>query len=132
MEPVPDEALSDVCVRGQYAAGEIGGEKVIAYRQEKDVSPGSLTETYAAWKLSIDNWRGGGGPFYLRTGKRPERGVSEIATPFPPVPPPLSGHPGGARLESTLLVLNIQLEEGFFRRGGPKSPGPSICVQPVE
>jgi glucose-6-phosphate 1-dehydrogenase len=132
VEPIPDESVGDVCVRGQYAAGEVGGKKVVAYRQEKDVSPGSLIETYAALKLSIDNWRWGGVPFYLRTGKRLARGVSEIAIRFRPVPYLLFGDTGCGQLESNLLVLNIQPEEGIFLKVGAKSPGPSICVQPVE
>ncbi len=132
LDPIPDESAGEVCVRGQYHAGEVGGKKVVAYRQEKNVSPGSLTETYAALKLSIDNWRWGGVPFFLRTGKRLERGVSEIAIRFRPVPYLLFGDTACGQLESNLLVLNIQPEEGIFLKVGAKSPGPSICVQPVE
>ena len=132
IDPIPDEIAGDVCVRGQYSAGEIGGKPVPAYRQEKDVSPGSLTETYAALRISIDNWRWGGVPFYLRTGKRLGRAVSEIAIRFRPVPFLLFGDTACGQLESNLLVLNIQPEEGIFLKVGAKSPGPSICVRPVE
>jgi glucose-6-phosphate 1-dehydrogenase len=132
LDPIPDEAVGEVCVRGQYTAGEVGGRRVASYRQEKNVSPGSLTETYVALKLSIDNWRWGGVPFYLRTGKRLAREVSEIAIRFRPVPYLLFGDTACGQLESNVLVLNIQPEEGIFLKVGAKSPGPSICVKPVE
>ncbi|MDH3383328.1 MAG: glucose-6-phosphate dehydrogenase, partial [Deltaproteobacteria bacterium] len=79
IEPVKEEDVGEVCVRGQYAAGEVRGKKVPGYRAEKNVSPQSLVETYAALRLTIDNWRWGGVPFYLRTGKRLGERVSEIA-----------------------------------------------------
>ncbi len=132
IEPVPAERAGDACVRGQYAAGEIGGRKVPPYRGEKNVSPGSLTETYAALRLSIDNWRWGGVPFYLRTGKRLARAFSEIAITFRPVPYLLFGDTPCSRIEPNILVLNIQPDEGIFLKVGAKSPGPSICVKPVE
>ncbi len=132
IEPVAPGSAGDVCVRGQYGAGEVGGRKVPAYRGERNVSPGSLTETYAALRLTIDNWRWGGVPFYLRTGKRLARPFSEIAIEFRPVPYLLFGDTGCSRIEPNLLVLNIQPDEGIFLKVGAKAPGPSICVKPVE
>jgi len=132
IEPVSEEDVGHVCVRGQYAAGEVKGQQVPAYRQEKDVSPGSLTETYAAIRFTIDNWRWAGVPFYLRTGKRLGGRVSEIAIKFRPAPFLLFDKTMSGELVSNYLVLNIQPEEGIFLKFGAKTPGPSICVEPVE
>ena len=132
IEPVPADRAGESCVRGQYAAGESGGKPVPAYRAEKGVAPGSLTETYAAFRLTIDNWRWGGVPFYLRTGKRLARSVSEIAIGFRPAPYLLFEDTACGQIEPNLLVLNIHPEEGIFLRVGAKYPGPSVCVQPVE
>ncbi len=132
IEPVSVERAGDACVRGQYMAGEIEGRTVPAYRNERNVSPGSLTETYAALRVTIDNWRWGGVPFYLRTGKRLPRAFSEIAITFRPAPYLLFGDTACSRIEPNLLVLNIQPDEGIFLKVGAKAPGPSICVKPVE
>jgi glucose-6-phosphate 1-dehydrogenase len=129
---VHPERIGEACVRGQYAEGVIDGNKVPAYRAEKNVSPGSCTETYAAMRLSIDNWRWAGVPFYLRTGKRMARKVSEIAIQFHPAPSTLFKGTACGRLESNLLVINLQPEEGIFLRFGAKEPGPAVCVRPVD
>ena len=129
---VAPERVGEMCVRGQYAEGEAGGRKVPAYRAEKSVSPGSFTETYAALRLGIDNWRWAGVPFYLRTGKRMARKVSEIAIQFHPAPSLLFKETACGQLESNLLVVNIQPEEGIFLRFGAKEPGPAVCVRPVD
>ena len=81
----PDE-VPDYVVRGQYGAGWVGGEEVPAYLDEEGVADGSRTETYVAMRVEIDNWRWAGAPFYLRTGKRLPRRVTEIAVRFQPVP----------------------------------------------
>ncbi len=132
IEPVREEDVGEVCVRGQYAAGDVRGTKVPGYRAEKNVSPNSLVETYAAMRLTIDNWRWGGVPFYLRTGKRLPGRVSEIAIKFRPAPFLLFDNSACGQLVSNYLVLNIQPEEGIFLKFGAKTPGPSICVEPVE
>ena len=129
---VSPERAGEVCVRGQYAEGEMDGKKVPTYRAEKNVSPGSFTETYAAMKFSIDNWRWAGVPFYLRTGKRMARKVSEIAIQFRPAPSLLFKDTACGQMESNLLVINIQPEEGIFLRIGAKDPGPAVCVRPVD
>jgi glucose-6-phosphate 1-dehydrogenase len=129
---VHPDRIGESCVRGQYAEGEIDGKKVPAYRSEKNVSPASFTETYAAFRLSIDNWRWAGVPFYLRTGKRMARKVSEIAIQFHPAPSTLFKDTACGQLESNLLVINIQPEEGIFLRFGAKEPGPEVCVRPVD
>lgn len=132
IEPIPEERAGEACVRGQYAAGEIGGRKVPGYREEEGVDSDSRTETYAAFRCTVDNWRWGGVPFYLRTGKRLARAVSEIAIGFRPAPYLLFEKTACGQMESNLLVLNIQPEEGIFLRMGAKYPGPSVCVQPVD
>lgn len=132
VERVPEERVGEACVRGQYGPGEVGGKRVPAYREERNVAPGSLTETYAAFRLTIDNWRWGGVPFYLRTGKRLARAASEIAIGFRPAPHLLFEKTACGQMESNVLVLNIQPEEGIFLKVGAKAPGPSVCVLPVE
>ena len=132
IEPIPGERAGETAVRGQYVAGNTGDGKVPGYREEEGVDPGSRTETYAAFRFTIDNWRWGGVPFYLRTGKRLARAVSEIAIGFRPAPYRLFEKTVCGQMESNLLVLNIQPEEGIFLRMGAKYPGPSICVRPVD
>ncbi len=129
---VSPSLAGEACVRGQYTEGEIDGRKVPSYRNEKNVSPGSFTETYAALRFSIDNWRWAGVPFYLRTGKRMARKVSEIAIQFCPAPSLLFKDTACGQMESNLLVINIQPEEGIFLRFGAKEPGPAVCVRPVD
>ena len=86
-EPTPDDVPS-IAVRAQYAAGTSGGEDVPGYPEEEGVPPDSHTETYAALRLEVDNWRWAGVPFYLRTGKRLARKVTEIAVTLQARPPP--------------------------------------------
>ncbi len=122
----------EACVRGQYTEGEIDGKKAPAYRSEKNVSPGSFTETYAALRCSIENWRWAGVPFYIRTGKRMARKVSEIAIRFRPAPSLLFKDTACGQMESNLLAINIQPEEGICLQFGAKEPGPVVCVRPVD
>jgi glucose-6-phosphate 1-dehydrogenase len=132
VEPISPDAVGDACVRGQYAGGGVRGEAVPAYRAEANVPSGSLTETYVAARFTIDNWRWGGVPFYLRSGKRLAGRVSEIAIRFRPAPYRLFEETACGQMESNLLVLNIQPDEGIFLQFGAKFPGPAICVQPVQ
>ena len=124
VEPVPFERVGDVCVRGQYTAGRIRGEEVPPYRGEKNVAPGSLTETFVAARFTVDNWRWNGVPFYLRSGKRLGGRASEIAIRFRPAPYRLFEKTACGQLESNNLVLNIQPEEGITLEFGAKLPGP--------
>ncbi len=126
------ENAGTACVRGQYTEGEYSGRKVPAYRAEKSVSPSSNTETYAALRLFVDNWRWADVPFYLRTGKRMARKATEIAVQFHPAPSLLFKETACGRLEPNLLVINIQPEEGIFLRFGAKEPGPAVRVRPVD
>ncbi|HEY4440865.1 MAG TPA: glucose-6-phosphate dehydrogenase [Candidatus Elarobacter sp.] len=116
--------------RGQYDAGSIGGKPVPGYREEPDVRPDSNTETYAALKLWIDNWRWADVPFYLRSGKRLGHKVSEIAVRFRSLPHRLFGEAGDA-LDNNVLVMKIQPEEGISLRFNAKVPGPRMHIRSV-
>ncbi|MBK8598388.1 MAG: glucose-6-phosphate dehydrogenase [Holophagales bacterium] len=127
----PEEILRDT-VRGQYAAGSIDGRPVPGYRQEPNVAPASGRETYAAWKLQIENWRWAGVPFYLRAGKRLPKRVTEIAITFKTPPIALFRRAGVLVQEPNVLVLRIQPDEGIALRIGAKQPGPTMRVETVK
>jgi glucose-6-phosphate 1-dehydrogenase len=122
----PKEAEADG-VRGQYQAGEAGGRKLIGYRASPKVDPKSRTETYAALKLSIDNWRWAGVPFYLRTGKAMSGRDTEIAIRFKGAPHALFGR----GVAPNTLVLQIQPDEGISLEFEAKEPGPEVALQTV-
>jgi glucose-6-phosphate 1-dehydrogenase len=131
IRPIPFEQINDFAVRGQYAAGWIEGERAKDYRQEPDVAKDSLTETYAALKLFVDNWRWQGVPFYLRTGKRLPAKISEVAIQFRPVPH--QTFPAAALMDwrPNRLLLAIQPQEGIFLRFEVKHPGLTMHLSPV-
>jgi glucose-6-phosphate 1-dehydrogenase len=116
--------------RGQYGAGSIDGRPVKAYRQEADVAPDSNTETFAAAKLYIENWRWAGVPFYLRSGKRLPRKVSEIAVTFKPIPHRFYGDTTDS-IEPNVLVIKIEPDEGISMRFEAKVPGPKEHIRSV-
>jgi glucose-6-phosphate 1-dehydrogenase len=116
--------------RGQYGAGTIDGHPVTAYRQEADVAPDSNTETFAAAKLHIENWRWAGVPFYLRSGKRLPRKVSEIAVTFKPIPHRFYGDTTDS-IEPNVLVIKIEPDEGISMRFEAKVPGPKDHIRSV-
>jgi glucose-6-phosphate 1-dehydrogenase len=116
--------------RGQYDAGSIAGKPVPGYREEPDVRPDSNTETYAAVKLWVDNWRWADVPFYLRTGKRMGHKNSEIAIRFRSLPHRLFGDAGDT-FENNVLVMKIQPEEGISLRFNAKVPGPKMHIRSV-
>ncbi len=125
-----EEILRDTA-RGQYGPGAVDGQTVVGYRQEKDVNPMSLRETYAAWKVQIENWRWAGVPFYLRAGKRLTKRVTEIAIVFKTPPIALFRTVGVLRGEPNALILRIQPDEGIALKFGAKVPGPVTKVDPV-
>lgn len=129
--PPPEEVLTRA-VRGQYGDGEMNGERVIGYRQEQNVAPNSTTETFVALKLMIDNWRWAGVPFYLRTGKRLPKRVTEIAIQFKSAPLTLFRDTPVERLRTNRLVIHIQPDEGISLRFGAKIPGPIMRLGAVE
>ena len=121
-------------VRGQYGPGVINGQRVVGYREEDRVDPKSQTETYAAIRLEIDNWRWAGVPFYLRAGKRLASRVTEITVQFKLPPMLLFGaHMPGAcdEIQPNIITMRIQPDEGISLRFGAKMPGPQMAVCPV-
>jgi len=120
-----EECLTNV-VRGQYVAGRVLGQPVVAYRDSSGVASNSTTETYAAMRLNIDNWRWAGVPFYLRTGKAMAARRTEIAIRFKHAPFALFRDTPVESLAQNLLVLRIQPDEGASLQFNAKIPGPSI------
>jgi len=127
-----DDDLSRSVVRGQYERGMLDGRVVPGYHDEKDVALNSRTETYIAAKLTVDNWRWAGVPFYLRTGKRLAKRVSEIAIEFRRAPHMFL--PGGSkrRPSRNVLVARIQPDDGLALRLDVKVPGSGVRVRPVD
>jgi glucose-6-phosphate 1-dehydrogenase len=132
LRPIRTDAVSECVVRGQYGRSTLDGKRMRGYRTEADVAPHSHTETYAALKVLIDNWRWQDVPFYLRTGKRLPRQVSEVAIHFRAVPhqsfPPDAAH----GWYPSRLVMSIQPEEGIVLEFQAKYPGPTMVLRPVE
>jgi glucose-6-phosphate 1-dehydrogenase len=118
-------------VRGQYAAGAINGKPVVAYREEKNVDPKSMTETFVALRLNIDNWRWADVPIYLRVGKRLPKSGTEISVHFKKAPSVLFNKESVA-LDQNVLVVRIQPDEGISLRMQAKIPGTSLRVEPVK
>ena len=131
VRPITPERVHAVAVRGQYGQGYLHGEGVPGYRHEPHVAERSTTETYVALKLEVDNWRWHGVPFYLRTGKRMPRRVSEISVQFRPVPH--RAFPAGAdeAFQPNRIVIRIQPDESIVLQFQAKRPGPSMLLQPV-
>jgi glucose-6-phosphate 1-dehydrogenase len=118
--------------RAQYTAGMIGGKAVPGYLQEEGIAPDSNTETYAAVRLWINNWRWQGVPFYLRSGKRMARRVSEIAINFKPAPGTLFADANRSNLAANTLSFQIQPDEGLSLILNTKIPGLETRTQPVK
>ncbi len=118
-------------VRARYRAGWVGGAEVPGYLDEDGVAPDSRTETYVAMRLRIDNWRWAGVPFYLRTGKRLPKRMTEVALQFSGVPHLPFAPTQAAELGPNALVLRIQPDEGIALRFGAKVPGQSFDVRSV-
>lgn len=131
VRPIPRDAVCRSAARGQYGPGAIGGVAVPGYRQEERVNPASATDTYAALRLEIDNWRWAGVPFYLRSGKRLPKRVSEISVQFKLAPHPLFADDPGSDLEPNVLALRIQPDEGIRLTFGAKTPGTGTVIRPV-
>ncbi|WP_414709617.1 glucose-6-phosphate dehydrogenase [Rhodopseudomonas sp.] len=119
-------------VRGQYVSGHVGDVEVIDYRSVKDVKPDSTTETYAALKLTIDNWRWAGVPFYLRTGKALGAKRTEVAIKFKQAPFAMFRCTPVQELSQNYLVIGIEPVEGISLEFNSKIPGPTIAIDGVE
>ncbi len=129
-ELTPEDVARQV-VRGQYFAGQVGGEARPGYRQEPKVKPDSNVETFVALKLFIDNWRWSGVPFYLRTGKNLPLSASEVRIQFRPTPNVLFAAKCGKSLGANALTLRLQPNEGISLRFNGKVPGSTISARPV-
>jgi glucose-6-phosphate 1-dehydrogenase len=125
------EALHN-SVRGQYRAGIVGDTEIEDYRRTKDVKPASTTETYAALKLTIDNWRWAGVPFYLRTGKALGVKRTEIAIKFKQAPFAMFRDTPVDRLSQNYLIISTEPTEGIALQFNTKVPGPTINIDGVE
>ena len=131
LRPFPENRFNEVSVRGQYGAGYINGELVKAYRGEANVNPQSFVETYVALQVYIDNWRWSGVPFYLRAGKRLPKRATEIAITFKRAPGYLFIG-SGAALDSNVLMIRIQPDEGISFKINCKVPALNNVIQPVK
>ncbi len=132
LSPINPEDVLTKTVRGQYGDGVLNGEHVPAYRTEPQVDPNSSIETFVAMKLNIENWRWAGVPFYLRTGKRLPKRVTEISIQFKRPPLLLFRDTPVERLRTNRLAIRIQPNEGISLRFGAKIPGPIMRVGAVE
>ncbi|HEY7751635.1 MAG TPA: glucose-6-phosphate dehydrogenase [Ignavibacteriaceae bacterium] len=130
LRPIKEDQAGQAAIRGQYLSSTIKGEKVKGYREEIGVDPDSKTETFAALKFYIDNWRWGGVPFYIRTGKRLPTRVTEAVIHFKPTPHYLFSRDGIAN-NCNQLVIRIQPDEGILLKFGMKTPGTGFDVQNV-
>jgi glucose-6-phosphate 1-dehydrogenase len=127
-----DTSRGDGTVRGQYGPGKVDGQLAVGYTQEENVAPDSQTETYLAMKLFVDNWRWAGVPFYIRSGKRMPKRVTEIAIEFKKPPLQLFGENTMSAVEPNELVLDIQPHEGISLKFGAKTPGTGENIQSVK
>jgi glucose-6-phosphate 1-dehydrogenase len=118
-------------VRGQYGSGFVQGEPVPGYREEPKVAPDSIVPTFAAMKLLVDNWRWAGVPFYVRSGKRLPKRVTEIAVAFRQAPHLPFRRAGLEVVEGDVLSMHIQPDEGITLKFSAKVPGPSMKIRQV-
>jgi len=130
-QQTPEEASRN-SVRGQYRGGKVGDTEIEDYRKTEDVKPGSTTETYAALKLTIDNWRWAGVPFYLRTGKALGVKRTEIAIKFKQAPFAMFRDTPVDKLSQNYLVISTEPVEGIELQFNTKVPGPAIEIDGVE
>ncbi len=132
IQPFSPEEIERNVVRGQYAAGKIDDQTIADYQDEKGVAERSKTETFAALKIEIDNWRWAGVPFYIRTGKSLATRHSEIVIQFKSPPFALFRHTSVESLAANRIVIHLQPDEGITQEFGAKMPGPIVKIAPVE
>ncbi|MCX8070879.1 MAG: glucose-6-phosphate dehydrogenase [Candidatus Binatia bacterium] len=131
IRPWSIEDIRQRTVRGQYTRGTIAGQEVPGYREEPNVAPQSMVETFAALELRVENWRWAGVPFYLRTGKRLAATLTEIAVHFKRTPQALFARTPRDFIEPNTVVLRIQPQEGISISFGAKRPGPEMRTSTV-
>jgi len=131
IRPLIGEDIEQSTVRAQYTKGWVLGEQVPGYREEPDVAQDSLTETFAALRLFIDNWRWAGVPFYIRAGKRLPKRVTEIRIQFKKPPHLTFGRDAMKEVDPNALTLRIQPEEGISLKFGAKVPSAGLRIRSV-
>jgi glucose-6-phosphate 1-dehydrogenase len=131
VRPIPEEEIENYAVRGQYERGWVWGEEVPGYREEENVDPESVTETFVALKLFVDNWRWARVPFYIRAGKRLPKKATEVAIQFHASPHTPFAHDDTEGLAPNVLVVRVQPEEGLSLKIGAKVPGTGFEVSSV-
>jgi glucose-6-phosphate 1-dehydrogenase len=131
IHPHTPEEVAEQTVRAQYESGMSEGDEVKGYLEEQDVPPDSTTETYAALRLEVDNWRWAGVPIYLRTGKRLARKITEIAVTLKPVPHLAFKQEGSVGVQPNQVILSMQPNEGVSISFGAKIPGTRMRIRPV-
>ena len=131
LRPLTEEDIRHHVIRGQYTSSHIRGEMVNSYQEENGVPNGSRTETYVAMRFFIDNWRWGGVPFYIRTGKRLPTRVTEIVVNFKSTPHQLFRNIQDEDHHHNQLIIRIQPDEGILLKFGMKVPGAGFTAQQV-
>ncbi len=131
VRPFTPERVRNECVRGQYGAGSIAGKPVPGYREEEGVAPDSATETYSMLTMYFDNWRWSGVPFYIRSGKRLAKRVTEIAIQFKDAPHKLFGTEMMEQMTPNQLIIRVQPDEGITMRVAAKVPGQVTRIRDV-
>jgi glucose-6-phosphate 1-dehydrogenase len=132
LRTIPEHAISDFAVRGQYGTGWVDGQQVPGYREEEGVNSASGTETFAALKLFVDNWRWQDVPFYLCTGKRLAKAVSEVSIRFRPVPHQAYPCSASEDQQPVRLVLRLKPDEGMDLKLNVKVPGADFALTPAD
>jgi glucose-6-phosphate 1-dehydrogenase len=132
IRPMSIDEVAKRTVRGQYGAGAINGQPVVGYRDEPNVNPKSNTETFAGVEFYVDNWRWAGVPFFIRTGKRLPRHVTEIRVHFKRTPQALFASTSDDQIEHNIVTMRIQPDEGISMRFAAKRPGTSMKTLPVQ
>ncbi len=131
IRPLIGEDIDQSTVRGQYTSGWVLGEQVPGYREEKNVAAESQTETFAALRLFVDNWRWAGVPFYIRAGKRLPKRVTEIRIQFKRPPHLTFGRDAMKEVDPNAITLRIQPEEGISLKFGAKVPSAGLRIRSV-
>jgi glucose-6-phosphate 1-dehydrogenase len=132
IRPMTVDEVARRTVRGQYGSGQISSRPVPGYRQEPGVGENSSTETYVALEFYIDNWRWAGVPFFVRTGKRLPRRMTEISIHFKRTPQALFARTPDAEIDPNVITLGIQPDEGITVKFGAKKPAAQMQMTPVE
>jgi len=131
LRPFPIDSIEDYLVLGQYAGGGVDSRPVPAYREEEGVNPRSLTPTYAAMKVYLDNWRWQGVPFFISSGKRLSKKRTEIVIQFKPVPHSMFRNTIGEPISANRLILGIHPHERITLTFQTKNPGAAVCLRAV-